>query len=217
MRACVQSNKTRIAKTRDREPSGTMNEREAYQLAKQTIGIGVVLFLIVFAVAEYRSRGARGIAGVSVADYAAQAETQSSPAPSFSLPSIDGSGTVGLAPLLGHVVVLNFWATWCLPCRREAPGLERAWGAYRPEGVRFLGVDERDDSAAARAFVREFKISYPSASDPSGSLADDYRLFGMPTTFVIDPTGTIRYRFIGYLTEAALRAALDSTLQQEAS
>jgi cytochrome c biogenesis protein CcmG, thiol:disulfide interchange protein DsbE len=191
-----------------------MNEGQAYKLAKRMIGLGVVLLLVVFAVSEYRARGARGITGSSVANYAAQAEIQASPAPSFSLPSIDGTEDVGLRALAGKTVVLNFWATWCLPCRREASGLERMSVAYRSEGVRFLGVNERDDNAAARAFVREFQISFPSVSDPSGSLADDYNLFGMPTTFVIDPTGTIRYRFVGYVTEASLRGALDRVLER---
>jgi cytochrome c biogenesis protein CcmG/thiol:disulfide interchange protein DsbE len=189
-----------------------MNDGQAYKLAKGMMGLGVVLLLVVFAVSEYRARGAAGINESSVADYAAKAEIQASPAPSFSLPSIDGTGDVGLPGLAGKIVVLNFWATWCLPCRREAPGLERLSVATRSEGVRFLGVNERDDSAAARAFVSEFKITFPSASDPSGSLADDYALFGMPTTFVIDPTGTIRYRFVGYVTEASLRGALDQVI-----
>ena len=74
-------------------------------------------------------------------------------------------------------------------------------------------VNERDDNAAATAFVREFEISYPSASDPMGSLAGDYSLFGIPTTSVIDPTCTIRYRSIGYVTQASLRTTLDRVLR----
>jgi peroxiredoxin len=83
---------------------------------------------------------------------------------------------------------------------------------YRAQGVRFLGVDERDDQAAARAFVEEFGWRYPSASDPAGSLADDYRLIGLPTTSIIDPSGTIRYRFQGYLDRDVLRSTLDDVL-----
>ena len=134
---------------------------------------------------------------------------QATPAADFTLPTLDGKATVSLATYRGSIVVLNFWATWCTPCRREAPGLERAWQAYRDRGVQFLGVDERDDDAAGRAFVKEFGITYPSGSDPPGRLAFSYELFGMPTTFVIDGTGTIRFRFVGYITEDALRAVLD--------
>ena len=83
---------------------------------------------------------------------------------------------------------------------------------YRAQGVRFLGVDERDDDAAGRAFVREFGWSYPSASDPAGSLAFSYGLVGLPTTFIVDPQGTIRYRFLGYLDRDVLQAVLDDLL-----
>jgi cytochrome c biogenesis protein CcmG/thiol:disulfide interchange protein DsbE len=78
--------------------------------------------------------------------------------------------------------------------------------------VRFLGVDERDNDPAGRAFVAEFKIGYPSVSDPSGSLANPYRLYGMPTTFVIDASGNLRYRFVGYVDALALQTALNSVV-----
>jgi len=182
---------------------------QARRLALRLILFGVGLLVVGLAVVELNARGTGGVAGIAVADYAAEAESEATPAPGFALPSLDGNGTVSLSSYRGSVVVLNFWATWCVPCRKEAPGLQRTWEAYRERGVRFLGVAERDDDAAGRAFVKEFDITYPSASDQSGSLADDYRLFGMPTTFVIDRAGTIRYRFVGYVTEDALRGALD--------
>ncbi len=84
---------------------------------------------------------------------------------------------------------------------------------YRNRGVRFLGVDHRDDRAAALAFVDEFGITYPSVSDPAGALADDYELVGLPSTFVIHRRGSIVYRFTGYLDGAVLRSALDDVLR----
>ena len=80
--------------------------------------------------------------------------------------------------------------------------------------MQFLGVDERDDEAAGRAFQEEFGITYPSAFDPAGELADDYGLLGLPSTFLIDSRGQIVYRFTGYLDGAVLRSALDRMLNQ---
>jgi cytochrome c biogenesis protein CcmG/thiol:disulfide interchange protein DsbE len=74
-------------------------------------------------------------------------------------------------------------------------------------------VNERDNDAAGQAFLDEFRLGYPAVSDPSGSLGDDYDLYGMPTTFVIDASGIIRYRFVGYVQEDSLRGALDAVLQ----
>ena len=172
-------------------------------------GIGAVAAL---AIGELRARGTAGIGGLTVADYQARAEVQSTPAPDFSLPSLEGGDPVTLSSFRGHLLVLNFWASWCAPCRTEAPGLKLVSDHYRARGVSFLGVDERDDDAAGRAFVREFGWSYPSASDPAGSLAYRYGLIGLPTTFIIDPLGTIRYRFLGYLDRDVLRAVLDDLL-----
>ena len=189
-----------------------MNEGQARRLAVRLILFGVGLLVIGLAVVELNARGTKGVAGISVADYSAEAEVQATPAADFTLPTLDGSATLSLASYRGSIVVLNFWATWCTPCRKEAPGLERTSKAYQDRGVQFLGVDERDDDAAGLAFVREFGLTYPSASDPPGRLAYSYGLFGMPTTFVIDRIGTIRFRFVGYVTEDALRTVLDALI-----
>src|SRR6266545_768697 len=99
----------------------------------------------------------------------------------------------------------------------EVPGLRRVSERHHDRGVRFLGVDYRDDDAAGRAFVDEFHLPYPSVTDPLGSLAYDYELIGFPTTFLIDPAGTIRYRFVGYLDEDVLEKALSDVLSRTPS
>ncbi|MGH2635133.1 MAG: TlpA family protein disulfide reductase [Actinomycetota bacterium] len=172
----------------------------------------VAAVIAALAVTELRSQGTASIGGFTVANYEAQAKVENAPAPAFELPSLEDGTPIALSSLRGHVVVLNFWASWCAPCRLEAPGLRRVSRRYEDQGVRFLGVDYRDDEAAARAFVDEFRLPYPSVSDPSGSLAYDYGLIGFPTTFIIDPAGTIRYRFVGYLDEEVLEDALNEVL-----
>lgn len=143
------------------------------------------------------------------------AKRMSSPAPALAGDDLDGE-PAALADLRGDVVVVNFWATWCDPCRDEQPALERVRRAYQGQGVEFLGVDERDDLAAARAWIEEFDVTYPSIQDPSGSWADDFELFGYPDTFVIDASGMIRWAVYGQTGEEQLRQLIDLVLTGEA-
>lgn len=134
------------------------------------------------------------------------------PAPDFELPLLGEDGSMSLSSLRGNVVVLNFWASWCAPCRQEAPGLQATSERYADRGVRFLGVDYLDQEAAGLTFARELGIAYPSVSDPSGTLGDDFRFLGLPVTIVVDDQGVMRFRFEGYVTERSLRDALDIVL-----
>lgn len=152
--------------------------------------------------------------GIGVADYQATAVQESQLAPAFTLPGLDGDEPISLRDFRGKIVVLNVWASWCLPCRKEAPALQAAWEDYRAQGVQFLGSNYQDDRDAARGFVREFGITYPSVFDPSGRLAADYGFFGLPSTFVIDGSQRIRFQFTGYLTAPRLREALDEVLSE---
>jgi len=152
--------------------------------------------------------------GVGVADYRATAVRESEPAPHISLPDLDSDEPLAVRDFRGKIVVLNVWASWCLPCREEAPALQEAWETYRSRGVQFLGADYQDDRDAARAFVREFGITYPSMFDPSGRLAAEYGFLGLPSTFVMDESQRIRFRFTGYLTAPRLRRALDELLSE---
>ncbi|MGI8616476.1 MAG: TlpA family protein disulfide reductase [Actinomycetota bacterium] len=167
--------------------------------------------VVVLAGIELSDRG-QGQGALSVANYQARAEVVDTPAPDFELPLLGEDGSLRLSDLRGDVVVLNFWASWCSPCRIEAPDLQAVWQDYRDQGVRFVGVDELDDTFAAQGFVREFAITYPSVFDPSGSLADDFGFIGLPATYVIDRQGNIVYRFQGFIDGPTLRSSLDEVL-----
>ena len=133
------------------------------------------------------------------------------PAPNFTLTLFDG-GQLSLSELRGQVVVINFWASWCPPCRDEAPVLERAWRSYHDRGVTFVGVDYMDTEPAARAYIEEFGITYPNGPDLGSRIARDYRIKGVPETFFITPQGEIAEVFIGPLSEARLAAILERLL-----
>jgi len=113
-------------------------------------------------------------------------------APAFSLPRLDGKGNVSLASLRGKTVVLNFFASWCEPCKREAPDLESLWRRYRAKGLVVLGVDSGDARGDARRFLGAHGVTYPIVFDPSEKLAQGpYSLPGLPVTYVINPAGRI--------------------------
>jgi thiol-disulfide isomerase/thioredoxin len=132
------------------------------------------------------------------------------------LPRLEGrtvaGGTFGPADYRGAVVVVNAWATWCGPCRREQPALQRAYHRFKDRGVVFVGLNERDDDAAARAWIREFGVGYPSLSDPSGAYARDFDFVGLPDTYVADAGGTMRYAIVGQLDEDELISAIEDVL-----
>jgi cytochrome c biogenesis protein CcmG/thiol:disulfide interchange protein DsbE len=113
-------------------------------------------------------------------------------APDFELPTLSGN-TLSSVDLKGHPVVVNFWASWCLPCREEAPLLERTWRQYRDEDVIFLGVNIKDAESDAKAFVEEFDITYPVVRDLDQDLTRSFRVHGLPETFFVDH----EWRFVG--------------------
>jgi thiol-disulfide isomerase/thioredoxin len=127
-------------------------------------------------------------------------------------PDIKGTTLAGrkltLAAYRGDVVVLNFWGSWCAPCRAEAPALAALAKHFWPRGVRFVGVDIQDSPAAAEAFERNFLISYPSLNDPGDQVALAFQSTvppaGIPTTLVIGRTGRVAARIVGQSTYSAL-------------
>lgn len=140
-------------------------------------------------------------------------------APDFTLTLFDGyeyegQSEVTLSDLKGKVVVINFWAEWCIECKREADLLEATWRAYQDRGVVFLGVDWVDVETQARKYLTRYDITYPNGPDLGGRIGQHYGLTGVPETFFIDKTGQVAFTKLGPLSQAELTAKLDELLSQ---
>jgi cytochrome c biogenesis protein CcmG, thiol:disulfide interchange protein DsbE len=136
------------------------------------------------------------------------------PAPDRTLPILDAEGRASLHSYRGQVVVLNFWASWCDPCRKETPLLQRTHERIRERGGTVLGVTWRDTRPDARAFVRAYELTYPSLRDVDGELAREYGTAGLPETFVIDRHGRVTAKQRGTVDEAWLRRSVDPLLDE---
>jgi cytochrome c biogenesis protein CcmG/thiol:disulfide interchange protein DsbE len=133
------------------------------------------------------------------------------PVPDFQLTALDGS-SINLGNEKGQVVVVNFFASWCTPCRQEAADLEQTWRDYQDQGVQFFGIAYKDADSKAQAFLEEFDVTYPSTVERSNSTARAYSLTGVPETFVIDQQGLLVRHFLGPITQAQLSQEIDRLL-----
>jgi cytochrome c biogenesis protein CcmG/thiol:disulfide interchange protein DsbE len=141
--------------------------------------------------------------------------------PDFTLTTFDGQ-TIKLSDLKGKVVIINFWASWCVPCRDEAPFLERAWQTYKDRGVVILGIDYLDTDAEAKKFMQEFGITYPNGADLGSRISQAYRITGVPETYFVtkdgrlfegtDEAGRPNGNWIGPLTEEVLTRRIEQML-----
>jgi cytochrome c biogenesis protein CcmG/thiol:disulfide interchange protein DsbE len=138
-----------------------------------------------------------------------------SQAPDFTAQRLGGAGSISLSSLRGKPVLLNFWASWCGPCKDEAPLLRQAHAIYGSK-VQFLGVDERDALTAAIAFERDNGIKYPSVRDEGFHIYDDYGLTGQPESFFIDQDGVIVQHVAGPLSRQKLFDLLDVLVRRDA-
>ena len=132
-----------------------------------------------------------------------QEQRRSGPAPDFTLTLFDG-GEFTLSDYRGEVVVINFWASWCDPCRDEAPFLERAWLKRKDQGVKFIGIGYLDSDKEALAYLAEFNVTYPNGPDLASKIAPKYRIRGVPETFIVDPEGNIAFFKPGPMSEEEL-------------
>jgi cytochrome c biogenesis protein CcmG, thiol:disulfide interchange protein DsbE len=122
---------------------------------------------------------------------AAVAAGQAPASPDFELSRLDGGGKLRLSSLQGKVVLLNFWASWCVPCKEEAPRLEAAWRRWRDRGVVVVGLDTNDFSSDGRGFMRRHGVTYPNVHDGPGRTADRYGGSGFPETWFVNRDGRL--------------------------
>lgn len=160
---------------------------------------GIVALIGLMAFGLYYKAPVSGLSGVTRVNRTA---------PDFSLP-LYGEGELELAELRGNPIVLNFWASWCSPCREEAISLQSAWQSYRDRGVRFIGINIQDSKARARIHIDEFSITYPNGPDLDGTITVDYGVIGIPVTFFVNSEGVIKGRWVGALDEYQLDSWLD--------
>jgi len=113
------------------------------------------------------------------------------PAPAFSLPA-RGGATVDLSQFKGQVVMINFWASWCVPCRKEMPLLENIYKKYKPLGFTLIGVNVEPDQKDAESFLKQTPVSFPVLFDAKSKVSGLYNVQGMPTTVFIDRKGNVR-------------------------
>jgi cytochrome c biogenesis protein CcmG/thiol:disulfide interchange protein DsbE len=169
------------------------------------IAVGVIgVFVIILALSLFRT---------------SQTQPTSGPAPDFQLGFFDGfSGNVGknevqLSDLKGKVVVLNFWASWCIPCAQEAADLQATYEQYKDKGVVFLGVNWTDIEGDALNYLKRYGITYANGPDLQTKIGPRYHITGVPETYVIDQAGNVQYFRPSPLTTAELSGVLDRLLQ----
>jgi cytochrome c biogenesis protein CcmG, thiol:disulfide interchange protein DsbE len=171
--------------------------RRGLSLGSIVLLIGVVLVALVFGFALARQN---------------RTQPETGPAPDFTLTMLDGS-QVRLADLKGKVVVVNFWASWCGPCRDEAPALQSVWEKYQDKNVVILGVAYTDTERGAKAFMEEFGQTYPNGLDIGTKISELYAIQGVPETFIINPKGEVAVFMMVPLTEETLSANIDKVLE----
>lgn len=200
-------------------PAGDPGEPAAGSALPKRIGqiaalvvVGLLLALLIWKVATRDSGGA-----------AAKLESgKGAPvaAPGFSLPRITGipgspadTGPVSLASLKGKVVVLNFWASWCIPCKQESPRMQEAAVKYADRGVVVLGIDAQDFTGDARKFATKYGLTYPIVHDGSGKTLTPYGVTGFPETFFVDRQGKlVGERIQGEISTKQLEAGIERAL-----
>jgi len=136
------------------------------------------------------------------------------PAPSTPLPRLEGGGDASLSQYKGRWVLVNFWASWCIPCRQEAPALEEFQRHHPASEFTVLGIDTRDLTDDGREFVDRYGLSYPQLRDGNGGAAHDFGTTGVPENFLVDPSGKVRWVLAGPVDEQYLTEQVEPFLPQ---
>jgi cytochrome c biogenesis protein CcmG/thiol:disulfide interchange protein DsbE len=177
------------------------------RLVAQGIAVGLVALL--FALLVWSLVTEEG------GDLAAAASRGERPeAPDFTLERLDREGDLTLSSLRGKAVVLNVWASWCIPCREEAPFLEQIWRKHRKRGLVVVGLDAKDFRKDARRFMRRYDLTFPIVYDGPGETLAGFGVTGFPESFVLDREGRVIAAFAGAVNSGEDRARLRADVQR---
>ena len=178
-------------------------------LVLQAVALSVVVLLLVLLGFRLVSNGS------GRALDAALAAGRPATAPDFSLRRLNGEGSLRLSALRGKAVVLNFWASWCVPCKQEAPLLETVAKRYRSAGLVVVGVDAQDFRSDARRFIERHGLTYPAVRDGAGSTLTNYDVTGFPETWFVDRAGHVVGEHVrGPLTRARLLRDIEIAMKR---
>ncbi len=196
-------------------PKGAGQRLALFHFSKRTwliigAGVPVLALFAILAWASARSGGNPG--GLAVNDEFGQVEVGQDVAQDFNLQLIP-DGQLKLSDLRGQVVMVDFWASWCPPCRQEAPVLKQVYEEYRDRGVVFVGVDVWDHLGDAELYLQQERQTYPNGFDATGVIAIDYGVRGIPEKFFIGRDGVVAKKFVGPLNAGQLRETLNELLE----
>jgi cytochrome c biogenesis protein CcmG, thiol:disulfide interchange protein DsbE len=177
------------------------------KLVAQGVAVGLVALLLILLSWTLLTEEGGNLA-------AAAARGERPQAPDFTLERLDREGQLKLSSLEGKAVVLNVWASWCIPCKEEAPFLERAWRQNRKRGLVVVGLDAKDFRRDARRFVERFGLTFPIVYDGPGDTLGGYGVTGFPETFVLDRQGKVVEAFAGAVNAEEERARLRVAIEQ---
>ena len=182
------------------------------QIQKSSLGRTITLTVGLLILLGFLAIVAVNLRNVTSTDLAGR------PASDFTLTLFDQfeQDQITLSDLRGRVAVVNFWASWCVECYKEADLLEQAWRDYGDKGVVFLGIDYLDTEKEGLAYMAKYGITYPSGPDLRDKISKDFAITGVPETFLIDKDGNIAHVQIGPITEPQLYGLLDKLLAQPA-
>ncbi len=181
--------------------------RRALVMAGVLVPLVALLALLAWAMVQSGGRPA----GIAVNNMFGEVELREGPARDFSLTLFDG-GELRLSDMRGTVVMVDFWSSWCAPCRQEAPALEAAYERFRDQGVEFVGVAIWDSEEAATDFIDAAGQRYPSGLDSKGAIAIDYGVTGIPEKYFVDRDGMLAKKFVGPVTQMELERVLSELL-----
>lgn len=175
-----------------------------------TVPLSLLAALLIWAVIQ--NDGNPG--GVAVNDTLGEKQVSSEIGSDFELTTIDGDGTVKLSDFRGKVVLVDFWSSWCPPCRQEAPELQEAYEDFRDQDVEFVGVAIWDVDSETRKFRDAFELEYPIVVDSRGAIAVDWGVLGLPEKFFVDREGRIVKKYVGPMTRDRLGLELRKILEE---